>query len=437
MSMALLVIGCALLLNGIYQMVKYLIITSELRSDSLIVQTNPRNHKFHRFIILVPVLHEEKTIRTFLHDLSFQDYPKEFFETYIITTQKEYLSGPKYNTINIVSEILAENTLTKLQINKIHYPNSAGFKTDQLDFAFDQIRKNFNESEMKETYFLFLDADSELDTATLTRFNNSIEAGIEIYQQPLLWFKNIDVIKDPIMRCFAFSQSYFSISYEIPMYTERFFPYRLKYFVGHGLCIKGSFLIRTNGLPKIIEDVRLGRLSSFLKYKTRLVPGFGIVETAKDLPTYIKQSSIWFFGCGLFISDYTQTRHLREDNHINLRDIILLTYGFFKAFRWLNKGLFHLTGIILALYFDLPQILFLYIVSLLINSSFPVILVAINFKKLLREKLTEQERRLTLFHAVIFAPVLYMINFLGLYYGLIKLFKYYLWGKISLPKTER
>jgi hypothetical protein len=331
----------------------------------------------------------------------------------------------------------SEQKISVLQLNVIHYPKINGFKTHQLDYAFQQIRSAHSESMIANSYFLFLDADSILDPETISRFNNAIDNNIEVYQQPLLWFKNIKNLKNPFMQSFAFQQSFFSISYEIPMFTERFFPWRLKYFVGHGLCVKGSFLLKVGGFPDIIEDIRLGRISSFLDTKAKLVPSFGIVETAKNFFIYIKQSSIWFFGCGLFVSDYIHALSLRKDKIVKMRDVVLLVYGFFKAFRWLNKGLLHLIGLTLAIVYSFPSLFALFLLSLLINSSVPVLLVAKDFNLVWQSQLTTRESLYKLFNAIVFAPILYMFNFIGLYYGLLKLIKFYLWGKVALPKTDR
>ncbi len=437
MSVTLYTAGFLLFFHGAYQLIKYLIVTSEIKKKFFKDIAKSGLEKPHKILVLVPVLHEEKNIEKFLVDLSRQDYPKDYYEIYIVTTQKEYLGNARPNTIDILEQVRSENRFPELKLNRVHYPSASGFKTHQLDFTFNQIRKNLGDTAISESFFLFLDADSEVDIHTLKRFNNSIENSTEIYQQPLIWFKNIDTLKSPLMQSFAFLQSFFSVSYEIPMFMERFFPWRLKYFVGHGLFVKGSFLLRVGGFPDIIEDVRLGRLSSFLNIKTKLVPGFGIVETAKSFPVYIKQSSVWFFGCGLFISDYLYMRLLWNKKEFSARDCALILYGFFKSLRWLNKGLLHLAGLILSISYASMPLVILFFSSLFLNSTIPVFFVAKDFKIVWQKKLNNIERAAVLFRSALFSPILYILNFIGLYYGLYKLLKFYLWGQITLPKTER
>lgn len=433
------IIGFILFSHGAYQLIKYITIMPEVKKrffNTIFTSKNPSKQR-RKISVLVPVLHEEKTIENFLADLSRQDYPEDFYEVYIITTQKEYLQNTQPNTIDILKRIISKNEFPKLRLTIIHYPDTTGFKAHQLDFAFNQIRKGIGDIATSESFFIFLDADSEVDINTLTRFNESIEDGTEIYQQPLLWFKNISELKSSLMSSFAFLQSFFSIAYEIPMFMGKFYPWRLKYLVGHGLCVKGSLLIRIGGFPNTIEDTRLGRLSSFLNMKVKLVPGFGIVETAKSLSVYIKQSSVWFLGTGLFISDYLLARSIQKTKSLTLKDFALISYGFFKAFRWLNKGLLHLFGLFFSLTYMSIPLSILFTSSLLLNSIIPVFLVSKDFAGIWRKKINKHNSTIVLFRSVLFSPILYMLNFIGIYYGLYKLLKFYLWGEITLPKTER
>lgn len=438
MKVALYIVGLLLLLHGIYQLLKYLITISEVKRKFFVQSTNNQVTKAHRFFIFVPVLHEEKTIKKFLSDLYMQSYEKNCFEVCVITTQKEYskMATSGFNTIDVLNKLIAEKVFPELQLTVFHYPKTDGFKAHQLSYAFEQIKKIYGEQIISESYFLFFDADSEIESETVTRFNNIIEDDVEIYQQPLIWFKNIEQIKDPLMRSFAFSQSFFSISYEIPMFIDKFFSWRLKYFVGHGLCMKGSFILRIGGFPNIIEDVRIGRLSSFLGVRVKLVPGFGVVETAKNFLVYIRQSSVWFFGCGLFISDYFYARTLRGAKEIKVKDLILISYGFFKALRWLNKGLLHLVGIVLAVIYLSTPLLILFALSLFFNSIAPVLFVSNDFSKILYTKLGNRKSKVIL-QSMLFAPILYTINFMGLYHGFFKLVRFYLWNQVTLTKTER
>lgn len=437
MTLLLTVVGIALFVHGAYQLFKYLVVTSNLKPIIPLRNTREAYHPRHKITILAPVLHEEKTIENFLQDLADQKYHKNLYDIYVVTTQVEYNIPSSPNTIDIIERIISENRLEDTSLKHIHYPSNGGLKSDQLNFAIQEIRSRIGDVAFEDLYFLLLDADSKVDDCTLERFDSAIENGVEIYQQPLIWFKNLKTLTSSFMQSFAFLQTFFSLSYEMPMYTGRFYPWRLKYFVGHGLCVKGSFLLKIVGFPSIIEDVRIGRLSSFLNVKTKLVDGFGIVETAKSLSVYMKQSSVWFFGCGLFLSDYVFARTLRGTKKFWAMDIPLIAYGFFKAFRWLNKGPLHLIGIIGALWLHSWFLFVLFLVSLTLNSSMSVWVVSHTFKDLLLKDLPKRDFFEIVLKALFCSPILYIINFVGVYHGLLKMLKFYTWGTVTLPKTER
>lgn len=426
----------ALIANGIYQLIKYFLIISTTNSITpsfeIASQTN------HKIIVLVPVLHEEKTIEYLLKNLSNQNYPKEWFDVYIITTQREYnIETILPNTIDVLNFICSKSEFSEINLNTIHYPHNNSFKSDQLNFAFNYIRDKSDVKEISEYYFLILDADGQLKPDSLKTFNNSIEFGLELYQQVYLRFKNIYEINNPLMESAAFLQSFYAFSSELPMYTNRFFPIRLKHFMGHGFLIKGSYLIKINGFPEMLEDLRLGRLSSFLKDKVKLIPDYGIVENAKKLSIYLKQISVWFFGSALFLQDYKQACIIRKSKLITFSDLKLIIYGFFKCSRWLNEGLLHLVGLIYSIILGSLPIFTLFLFSLLINSAIPAFLASQNLKILWQKKSSRVANLKINMRGVLFSPILYIISFLGLYLGLFRLLKFHFNNKLYLPKTIR
>ena len=437
------VIGVCLLLQAVYSVVKYRLTVQT--ADFSYAMHNPTSNgcsnrqEFGFFFVLVPVLHEEKTLELFLMGMLSQRYPKDRFEVWIITTEKEYLHTNRPNTIDLINDMLQEARFDSINLNVIHYPDDRGVKSDQLNFAFREIGSLYGSNFVSAANFLLLDADSIPDVELISRFNSVLEENINVYQQPLLWFKNIDQLKSPIMQSFAFQQTFFSLSYEMPMFSDRVFPWRLRYCVGHGLCVKGSFLNFIHGFPLVIEDVRIGRMSSFLGFKIKIVPGFGNVETAKSFGVYVKQCSVWFFGCGLFVYDYVKCLDLRGSTMPRPMDLVLLGYGIFKALRWLNKGLLHLLLIIGAIAYSSVGLGVLALVALIMNSCIPVVIVARDFKKMhaLNDQLGQFAQSRIIRNAVIYAPFLYVINFVGVYYGLMKAIRYIFSGRIELPKTER
>lgn len=423
-------VGLLMLAHGVYQVIKFFYVCRTLKKATPIKIYEP----FRFYLLLCPVLREESNIKKFLHDLSQLDYPKHLLEILIITTEKEYDNSMQPNTIHLVDQFLEEQEAYG-HMKRIHYPSRKGAKADQLNFAMEWAKATYSSSILSEKYLLLLDADTTIPQDCIQKLDSEIEEGIDVYQRPLLWFNNINALRDPFMVSFAFLQSFFSIAYETPMLNGWGYPWRLKYFVGHNLCIKSSALIAAGGFPDIIEDVRLGRRCTLLGLRAKTVSGFGMVETAKSLPIYIKQSSVWFFGCGLFLSDYTFILRWRKEHGLtgSWRDIPLIFYGFFKAMRWLNKGLIHLIMILLCLVTGNALALTICVLSLLTHSTLTVFLLWHNRRTI--NQITLPRNKMII--ALIFSPFMFMINFLGTYYGLFKILTYYICGTVTLPKTER
>ena len=68
MITVLYIVGFLLLFHGVYQLVKYLVVISEVKKKFHTISAQIAIRKAHRFFVLVPVLHEEKTIERFLGD---------------------------------------------------------------------------------------------------------------------------------------------------------------------------------------------------------------------------------------------------------------------------------------------------------------------------------------------------------------------------------
>lgn len=429
------VLAALLCLQGVWQLIKYVVVIRDFRQKSRapVRETPPR----HRFIVLAPVLHEEPTLATFLDDMSRVEYPADLYEVCVVTTEKEFNEGPRPNTIDALIALMQSDRYPSLALSHSHFPFRDGHKADQLQHAFVEFRRERGDNALRSTFLLCLDVDSRVDPDTLRRYEDAIVDGVDIYQRPVLWFKNIHQIENSFTGSFAFLQSFFSVAFEIPMFTGRFVPWRLRHFVGHGLCLRGSYLLQTGGFPPVIEDIRQGRIASFLEKPARVVPGFGLVETAKNYRVFVKQSSVWYFGFGLFFSDYWRARKLRGVDSVTLRDALLLTYGIFKGLRWLLKGPLHLLGLVGSLWLGDAVLALTFVTALALNSLVPTALAAWDFRAEWSRRMSRERAFSVLLKSIVFSPIAYVMAFPGPVMGLFKLAEFYRCGKISLPKTER
>lgn len=64
------VLGILLAFNGAYQLIKYLIVISEIKKKFFIGKIKDNSEDLHKILVFVPVLHEEKIIEKFLTNFS-------------------------------------------------------------------------------------------------------------------------------------------------------------------------------------------------------------------------------------------------------------------------------------------------------------------------------------------------------------------------------
>jgi len=409
---------------------------------------SPAKEKCPYIFILVPVFKEQRIIVSFLKNLSCLDYPISKYKVIIITTEKEHYSGRKdYNktTIEIINDYLqADNPGNFL---KIHYPFIRGHKTDQLNYALNILKKKYPSSFLGGVFFCVFDADSIIHRNILKIFVNSLEKHprFSIFQQPNLWLKNFNNLPRSfngyLIKAFALSHTYYAISYEIPMLAREYdkFPYRMKYCMGHGLFIKGSILEKLRGFPSLIEDTRLGHLCSFLKINITALPILGIVETAKNFQSLIKQISVWFTGESLIIRDFLIARSIKKELNLPYA-FFLLFHKALKNFGWMNEGLLFLLGLGIGVFLKNPLIISLYFLVLLINVWLPTFIL-LNRANWFLEPYNLSIPSFTFMQKMILfiaSTINFCFVFLGPYLGALRLLKVLLTKKpLILPKTDR
>ena len=369
------------------------------------------------------------------------DYPYKRYQITIITTQKEFLfQKSSANTIDLIKNKLAKTS--KSNISCIHYPEIDGYKAEQLNYAFSILIKKINnnmDDKAENIFFCSFDADSTIHSKFLKILSSSIEPGIDIYQQPMIWLRNINKLQKNLsgflMQGFAINQTFHSLAYEIPMLNGWLLSWRLKYFLGNGLCIRATLLKNIKGYPPLIEDTRLGRITSLLKMNVKTIPVFGVVDTAKSLMSLYKQASVWFVGCNLFYNDYLIAKSINENIRF-YRFFLMMAYGIFKSLRWMNKGLIHIFALVYYAYLFEYELLLLTTFSLFINAGLPAMLIMRDSSWLLNKYNIKPVFKRK-FLIVLISTVSYIINFVGQYLGLFKIIKLSLFKIISLPKTER
>lgn len=411
------------------------------------------------FILLLPVLSEEKVIKNTLKYLSSFKYKLDRLKIIIITHQKELAidntnkKRKNQNTIDSVKETIPElnRKLKKNVFLHYHYPYSEGIKSDQLNYA---LKKLMNQNSLifqnKNTYIGLYDADSISDKNTLMILtDDAVKNNFPlVYQQPVIYLKNYDFLPNTIdglfMKSFALFQTRYSLGYEVPMFLNSSKNIKrpigkMLYCLGHGLFIRADFLKKIGFFPTPIEDTRLGHILSYLKIKVKLLPSLAITEVAQKLVHLFRQSSVWFSGESYFYKDYKIASNLQQINKLWASSLFF--YKFYRNFIWATEGL--IFGSIVLIGWFSPQKIFL----LPVFIGFLIYVYTGSFYLLIKyKKLTTLCNNQINFHPTkkdylfnfLFLPPLSFLLFLGPQLALLRFLKNKLTKKeISFPKTPR
>lgn len=123
----------------------------------------PKGEKNYRFAVLIPARNEDKVIHNILRALKAQDYPKEFFDVYVIIESKD---DP---TLNITKKFGYNVIIRKDLVNK----RTKGF-------ALQEAIKYIKESgEVYDSVVIF-DADNVMNSDYLSLLNDCKNQGYQI-----------------------------------------------------------------------------------------------------------------------------------------------------------------------------------------------------------------------------------------------------------------
>lgn len=307
-------------------------------------------NKNHKFILLIPVLKEQKIINKTIEYFSKLNYNKYFFKVIFISTEKEFenQNTDKKNTIDIIKDNkLYDSNLMKL----LHYPNKKGKMVDQLNFAFDYILKN--ESDLDKTFVSIYNADSRpnLNTLNVVSMLANKNNG-RVYQQSAIFFGNFNQFNnnfliEKFLKNNALLQVRWTLVHEIPrIIRQSFFLNKfnkrifLSHCVGHGLFLRGDFLKKIKKMPNhtLTEDLFFGYVLSLLKEPISPIPVMESAEMPNTFTMALKQKYVWFFGPfdHLLYKKYFKKHFEGKANNFLLNWFTL--QGILPAFAWFFSG---------------------------------------------------------------------------------------------------
>jgi hypothetical protein len=423
-----------------------------LRLNSVDLRTNKElNHT--EFVILVPLLREQKVIKETFAFLLSLDYSSEKLKIIIITTERENeekkLNKNRPSTIDIVKQAVPE--LNKIQ-NKnvffhIHYPFGKGAKSDQLNYALHVLYKEKPQNFKKKNLYIGLyDADSKTNKNVLKVLATDAEKNNFpiIYQQPSIYLKNFNLLPNNFsglfMKSFALWQTRYSLGYEVPMFLKSPIIARrrlgvMQYCIGHGLFIRADFLKKVGFFPTPIEDTRLGHILSYLKKEIRLLPLFEIIEVTNKIKILLKQTGVWYWGESRIIEDFKIANQIEKIDKI--KAFFLIIYKSLRNFLWATEGLIFTLFIILGISMPNKIPLFIFTIGLLTYfylSAFYLLIRQKRLRELTNNSIKFTPQKKDFLYCLIFLPLNGCLLFFGPQYGI---FRFLFMRSSDLPKTER
>jgi len=317
-----------------------------------IISESEKNNANHKFILLIPVLKEQKIINTTIDYFSKLNYKQESFKIFFISTEKEF-EDQKVDEKNTI-EIIKNNTLYGSDLIKLlHYPDKKGKMVDQLNFAFDYILKN--ETDLDKTFIGIYNADSRPNIETLNTVSMlATKNNGRVYQQSAVFFDNFNQFKngnnfwtEKFLKNNALLQVRWTLVHEIPRllrqsfctnkFNKRFF---LSHCIGHGLFIRSDFLKEIKKMPyhTLTEDLFFGYILSLLREPINPIPIMESAEMPNSFSMALKQKYVWFFGP---FDHFTYKKYFKSHFKNKANNFLLNWFtlqGIFPAFAWLLSG---------------------------------------------------------------------------------------------------
>jgi len=278
-----------------------------------------QTNKQKEFIVIIPVLREQKILRKTIDHFLSMNYDLNKMTVLLVSTEKEIKEATQNHlveqtTIDLITELKKEINLrfNKEIIVHLHYPLADGKMAHQINYAFDYILCNLK-TDPRNLFVAIYNADSRPDINTLFFVSSLAENDkLKVFQQSALYFDNFLPIRDSkgfLTRNYLIANatlhSRWTLAHEIPrLLRQSFFINHFKkgvflsHCVGHGLFLRGDLLqqIKTMPTTTVTEDLFFGYILSVLGISINPIPVLESAEAPATFLTALKQKYVWFFG---------------------------------------------------------------------------------------------------------------------------------------------
>lgn len=247
---------------------------------------NPKHLPPPRLTIIIPVYREERIISETcaFYAEALRELPH--IELVICGTARER-DLDRNPTLDIAREAL----LGVRGARVIEYPQSNGFKVDQLNFALD-VTQGVGASE----YVAVFDVDSRPEPGTFEEFTTAALSRPDVVQQHALFVKNLPSLEGkPLQIGQAFYQSRWTIAHEVPrfrLYSAGLSPF--VHLIGHGMFVRRELLKEYGGFPTgtTTDDAHIGFFVTADRRRIVSIRAFDI----SDNPTNWAETSAQLYG---------------------------------------------------------------------------------------------------------------------------------------------
>lgn len=270
--------------------------------------------KYVDIYVLLPALKEQKIVKETIDWFSNIKY-KGKIKYVIITTEKEENEYKKKDLDEPTTSTIVNDYL-KIKKDKrfihLHYPETKGNKSSQLNYAVDILSKNIEDK--KNTYISVFDFDSQPSLDVFEQLNKVVKykKNPEVIQQVPVNIKNYAQTsqKNLLMTTYALQHLVRSIAiekYKLLMcsLTKIKIP---QYLMGACMHLRLDILLENNSFPIFVDDLTLGYRYSIKGYNFTYLPSYNFSLIPNDLTGYSESSTLIFRGILTYLSEIKNTK---------------------------------------------------------------------------------------------------------------------------------
>lgn len=295
-----------------------------------------------KIVVVVPIFKEKSIIINSIKWMNNLKFPNCKKYIYYVGSKAE--TG-KETTVKMGLTYASNN---HFNINFIETPRNVLGKAKQINYAIDFISNRFAPS--NHLYYCFFDADSRPDLKTLYAFENAIKKydfPIAL-QEPSLYTKNNESISTYARWESVYQQKRVFLNEINNQLRSQYNDYVYTYMVGHGMCLRSDFLIKTYKFSSPFDDVPMGQRLRMMGIPIIPIKKFDYADTSISFREIFRQSGGWFLG-GIVYRELKRM-NLKRIKSPFLTRIVTVVNGTIDMLSWYFYGIVILFSLYLSMH---------------------------------------------------------------------------------------